>query len=66
MPVFKNSVGNRFVSPLAIPSPLSLLFMLAPGYTLGFLTLFHAPFERAVNKLRYSIESIDENKFIVW
>jgi hypothetical protein len=34
--------------------------------TLGFLTLFHAPFESAVGKLRYSIESIDENKFIVW
>jgi HEPN domain-containing protein len=34
--------------------------------TLGFLTLFHAPFESAVSKLRYSIESIDENKFIVW
>jgi len=33
---------------------------------LGFLTLFHVPFEGAVNKLRYSIESIDENKFIVW
>jgi len=33
---------------------------------LGFLILFHAPFESAVNKLRYSIESIDENKFIVW
>jgi len=34
--------------------------------TLGFLTLFHAPFESAVNKLRYSIESVNENKFIVW
>jgi len=33
--------------------------------TLGFLTLFHAPFESAVSKLRYSVESIDENKFIV-
>jgi len=32
---------------------------------LGFLTLFHVPFENAVNKLRYDIESIDENKFIV-
>jgi HEPN domain-containing protein len=34
--------------------------------TLGFLTLFHAPFESAANKLRYRIESIDKNKFIVW
>jgi len=34
--------------------------------TLGFLMLFHTPFEGTVNKLRYSIESIDENKFIVW
>jgi HEPN domain-containing protein len=34
--------------------------------TLGFIMLFHVPFESAVNKLRYSIESIDENKFIVW
>jgi HEPN domain-containing protein len=34
--------------------------------TLGFLMLFHAPFEGAVNKLGYSIEGIDENKFIVW
>jgi hypothetical protein len=33
--------------------------------TLGFLTLFHIPFEDAVNKLRYSIENIDESKFIV-
>ena len=34
--------------------------------TLGFIMLFHVPFESAVSKLRYSIESIDENKFIVW
>jgi hypothetical protein len=33
--------------------------------TLGFLTLFYIPFEDAVNKLRYSIENIDESKFIV-
>jgi HEPN domain-containing protein len=34
--------------------------------TLGFIMLFHAPFEGAVNKLRYNIESINENKLIVW
>jgi HEPN domain-containing protein len=33
---------------------------------LGFLTLFHTPFEGAANELRYNIEGIDENKFIVW
>jgi len=33
---------------------------------LGFIMLFHVPFESAVSKLRYSIEGIDENKFIVW
>jgi hypothetical protein len=34
--------------------------------TLGFIMLFHVPFESVVSKLRYDIESIDENKFIVW
>jgi hypothetical protein len=34
--------------------------------TLGFIMLFHAPFEGAVNELRYNIESTDENKLIVW
>jgi hypothetical protein len=35
-------------------------------YALGSLMLYHIPFEDAVDKLRYNIESIDENKFIVW
>lgn|GEM_PF-2816497 len=34
--------------------------------SLSFLILDHVLFEKAANRLRYSIESINENKFIVW
>jgi hypothetical protein len=34
--------------------------------SLSFLILYHVFFEKVANRLRYSIESINENKFIVW